>query len=142
MQTQALSRSRIVLLLLSLALPSGCDYTTYMDGHPPPDAQLVVSEVAIDSSRDSSGRTVRLSFRADWKIDSSDFRPRTYRIEFTSQQTSPPWLPGPRTTPLPGPVGTVRDTLSCKADTCFWTSPTIHVLAGLSNGEYLSVDRK
>jgi hypothetical protein len=142
MRFQAPSRSRIAFLLFSTIFAAGCDTVITMDGHPPPDAKLVVSEVSIDSSRDSSGRTVRVHFRVDWTIDSEDFLHRTYRLGTVFYQTTPPWLPSPQTTSLPGPTGTLRDTLTCKADTCYWPTLTIHVLAGLSTGEYLSVAQR
>jgi len=139
MHHRAISRPSTAFLLLSICLAGGCDSITYLDGHPPSDAQLAISEVAIDTARDSTGRTVHFSFRADWKIDSADFALRSYRLGLVFQQTSPPWLPVPRSSALAIPEGSARDTISCHADTCSWMFPIVHVFAVLPTGDYLSV---
>ncbi len=131
---------------VSAVLVSGCDTTLHYAGLPPANAVLAVREVRIDTVYDTLDRRgVRLSIESKWAIDAGEFGVRPYRygivLGIPSDWSHPKskWTPVPMSRRIANAVDSLRDTLWCVADTCHWPSPTVHVMADLGDGHFLSV---
>lgn len=130
----------MAFLCLVLLWGAGCEPTIYQPGPPPPEAWLAVSDAFVDTTFDSLGEpSIRFRYRVDWRIDSSAFRHRAYRIGVVLGSGASDWFPRSRAIPIGDSVGSLRDTLSCTGWTCWWPYPSLRVLADIGAEQYLSV---
>lgn len=149
MPRSILRRAFAVLLVSSIATVSvGCDTNAYHAGKPPADAVLEVRETRVDTTYDTQNRrTVRVVVESKWEIDRADFGSRRYSYGIVFETgwgwggSDPGWIWTPEPAPrrIANAVDSLRDTLSCVADTCYWPKPRVHVLTELRPGRFLSV---
>jgi len=118
-----------------------CDGMEYLDGTPPPDQKLTVSNVVVDSTGDSAtGRTVRLRFRSSWEIDSVEFSRSCFWFGLEFSKGSSQWTSSIRTMWLTSPRGSRLDTLWCTSTACYYQRwPVVHILTQIPDGMFLSV---
>lgn len=132
---------------LFILVAAGCE-PTYYAGEPPADAVLEVRSVRIDTTYDAENRrTVRLAIESKWEIEQDDFGSRQYHYGLVFEHgvgvadSGWMWTPKPTARRIANAVDSLRDTLSCAAETCYWPGPRVHVLTELRPGRFLSVAR-
>ncbi len=132
---------------LFILIAAGCE-PTYYAGEPPADAVLEVRSVRIDTTYDGMDRrTVRVVVESKWEIDQADFGSRQYHYGLVFEHgvgvtdSGWMWTPKPTTRRIANAVDSLRDTLSCAAEPCYWPDPRVHVLTELRPGHFLSVAR-
>lgn len=132
---------RFGLVVLAAVCLLACEGTDYLDGTPPSNQKLTVSDLVIDTMGDSAtGRTVQVRFRSSWEIDSGEFAKNRFLFGVELGQANAQWLQQPRTIALTASHGSRLDTLSCTSPVCHYSKwPVAHVLMQLPDGRYLSV---
>jgi hypothetical protein len=132
---------RFSLAVLAAVCLLACEGTEYLEGTPPPNQRLTVSDLVIDTIGDSAtGRTIQVRFRSSWEIDSGEFAKNRFLFGVELGPANAQWLPQPRTIALTSARGSRLDTLSCRSAQChYYRWPVAHVLMQVPGGRYLSV---
>jgi hypothetical protein len=118
-----------------------CETTEYLEGTPPPNQKLTVSNVVIDTVGDTAtGRTVRVRFRSSWEIDSVDFSMGRFDLGLELSSGHSEWTSRPFTISLFSSSGNRWDTISCTSATCSYMGwAVVHLLKPIPGGRYLTV---